>query len=85
MSTAHVSTFRGIMIPSISTPQLSNTSWYLEGKEVSGVCTMLTDVTLMVMFLAFWAIVCLLFWIVQSLDQDLEARCKDCEKALKEA
>ena len=45
---------------------------------------MLTDVTVMVMFLVFWAIVCLLFWIVQSLDQDLEARCKDCKKSLKE-
>ena len=46
---------------------------------------MLTDVTVMVMMVMFWVIVCLLFWIVQSLDRDLEARCKDCEKSLKEA
>ena len=45
---------------------------------------MLTDGTVMVMFLAFWAIVCLLFWIVYSLEQDFEARCKDCKKSLKE-
>ena len=45
---------------------------------------MLTDVTVMVIFLVFWAIVCLLFWIVYSLEQDHEARCKDCKKSLKE-
>ena len=46
---------------------------------------MLTDLTVMLMVVLFLAIVCLLFWVVQSLDRDLEARCKDCEKALKEA
>ena len=44
---------------------------------------MLNDISVMVTFLIFGAIVCLLF-IAYSLDQDHDARCKNRKKSLKE-
>ena len=45
---------------------------------------MLTDLSVMVLFLIFWAIVCGLFYIVYSLDQDEEKALKARDKALKD-
>ena len=45
---------------------------------------MLTDGTVMAMFFAFGLLCVFLFWIVYSLEQDFEARCKECKKSLKE-
>ena len=53
-------------------------------KAIRGVFKMLTDLTVMVIFLVFWAIVCVLFYIVYSLDQDHEKALKAHDKALKD-
>ena len=53
-------------------------------KAISGVFKMLNDLTVMAIFLVFWAIVCVLFLIVYSLDQEHDARCKNCNKSLKD-
>ena len=68
------------MIPTITAPQLSNTSWYLEGREVRGVIIMLTDGEVMFMYFAFALLCVCLFWLVSSMEQDFEQRCKECKK-----
>ena len=45
---------------------------------------MLSDGEVMFMYFAFVLLCVFLFWIVYSLEQDSEQRCKECKKSVKE-
>ena len=45
---------------------------------------MLTDLTVMVLFLIFWSLCVFLFYVIYSLDQDHETALKAHAKALKD-